>query len=293
MEKRGICIVCSSKMYKTFDRRNFEYFQCPGCRHVTTFPYPTASEIKKHYQQGFKEGNYRVVREHTEAYSSAMNKIGSLIENFFSEHSRSISASSILDVGCFTGEFLYGMSQRGAETYGVELQEEAAKIAEKRLGGRIYNEDILDENFSLHNNEFDIITLLGIIEHVTDPVYLLKRVSKLLKPSGLLVIQIPNSASLFSRIMGRYWPAYIPVEHIHIFSSQSLLTVLNAVGFRNIVFKRHWKTLPISYIYGMFKTFSPVVYRLLRPLYTILPRGIKDICLPFYLGETIVFANFK
>lgn len=276
-----------------FDYREFGYFRCPECRHVTTFPYPTQSQMKAHYQRGFKEGNYKVAREHSEVYQSAMNKLSRLIENFLFEHDRSLSTSSILDIGCFTGEFLYHMSQRGAETYGVELQEEAAKIAEKKLPGKIFNEDILSAKFSLCNRQFDIITLLGVIEHVTDPIHLLKRASKLLKANGLLVIQTPDSTSLFPRMMRKYWPPYTPVEHIHIFSRQSLFIILHKLGFKSSVFKWHWKTLSISYVYGMFQTFGPEFYRIFRPLYTILPRGVRNIRLPFYIGETIVFVILK
>jgi cyclopropane fatty-acyl-phospholipid synthase-like methyltransferase len=48
----------------------------------------------------------------------------------------------VLDVGCFTGELLVLLADRGAAVYGVELQAEAVKLANERLGGRVVQTDI-------------------------------------------------------------------------------------------------------------------------------------------------------
>jgi len=285
------CVVCSSKIYKIFDRRKFNYFRCPACKHVTTYPYPTESQIKQHYSQGFKTGNYQVARKYSDIYTSNMNKFIKIVKTALLKQGKSIKDVSVLDIGCFTGEFLYKIAKEGANVCGIELQDEAVKIAIKKFPGKIIKANILDDNIALFKHQFDIVTLLGVIEHVTDPIKLLKRASELLKPQGLLMIQTPNSSSCYAKLMKKYWPSYTPIEHIHIFSNKSLFIALKKSGFKNIVSKRHWKKLSISYSQGMLRTFGPEFYKISKPIFNILPSFIMEKPLPIYIGEMIVLAN--
>lgn len=290
MTETNSCIVCSSKMRKMFDYKNFDYLKCSNCRHVTTYPYPTQSQIEEHYREGFKKGNYNVVREHSSVYEQAMGKMVKMIDDFLRERGRSIKSSLFLDIGCFTGDFLAQVSKMGADAYGVELQEEAVKIAESKLPGRIFNENVMSKNVSVGDRKFDIITLLGVVEHVTSPYQLIKRAGELLKPDGVLVVQTPNSSSMISKTLGKYWPPYSPVEHIHLFSTKSLINILNKSGFHNVECKQHWKRLSISYVYNMFETFGPEFYKMFGIFYKAMPKFIRNSRLPFYIGETMCFA---
>ncbi len=286
------CIVCCCEMKKIFDYQTFTYSRCPACQHVTTLPYPSALQIQEHYSAGFKEGNYNTMRKHSDVYMLTMAKFVKLIKSYYGKQGRSLEELSVLDVGCFTGEFLCSMQSEGCDVYGVEYQKEAAEIANKKLPGKIINADILEDDFFPPQNEFDIITLLGVLEHVADPVSLIERVTAWLKKDGLLMIQTPNSSSILARFMRKYWPPYAPIEHIHLFSHKSLFAVLSRCGFKNIATKKHWKSLSVSYVYSMFKTFGPEFHKILKPFYSILPAFIVNRRLPFYAGETIVLANF-
>jgi hypothetical protein len=93
--------------------------------------------------------------------------------------------------------------------------------------------------------------------------------------------------------MGKHWPPYTPVEHIHLFSKQSLKTLLEMHGFKNIHYKAHWKTLSISYVHSMLKTFSPEFHRNSKSIFDILPKFITEIKMPFYIGEVILFASIN
>ena len=287
------CITCQSKMNKMFGCHSFYYFRCPACRHVMTLPYPTMAQIQEHYSLAFEGGNYNTARKHADVYMSAMNNFVKLIKKYLERQGRSLNNLTVLDVGCFTGEFLDCMHQQGADVYGIEYQQQAAEIANQKLPGKIIRADILNDSFSLPISEFDIITLLGIVEHVIDPLRLIQRVIPWLKQDGLLIIQTPNSSSFLARIMGKYWPPYTPVEHIHLFSIKSLKEMLKRTGFENIHFKAHWKTLSISYVFSMLKTFSPKFHKSSKPFFNILPKFITEIKMPFYIGEIVLFASIK
>lgn len=288
-----VCVICRSEMNKMFDYHSFNYFRCPTCRHVMTLPYPTNLQLQEHYDQAFEDGNYNTARKHEDVYMSAMNKFVKLIKMHFDKQGRSLNNLTALDVGCFTGEFLYCMHQQGADVYGIEYQQQAAKIANQKLPGRIVNADVLNDSFSLPLPEFDVITLFGVVEHVIDPVGLIERMVPLLKKNGLLMIQTPNSSSMLARLMGKYWLPYTPVEHIHLFSTKSLEKTLRRNMFENIIFKAHWKTLSIAYAHSMLKTFGPKFYRISKSFFDILPKFITEIRMPFYIGEVILFASIQ
>ncbi len=291
--RQTTCIICQSEINKIFDYHSFCYFRCPVCRHVMTLPYPATPQIQEHYGRAFEEGNYNTARKHTDVYMSAMNKFVKLIKIHFDKQNCSLNNLAVLDVGCFTGDFLYCMQQQGANVYGIEYQQQAAKIANQKLPGKIINADVLNDSFSLPLPDFDIITLLGVVEHVVDPIRLIERIIPLLKKNGLLMIQTPNSSSVLARLMGKYWPPYTPVEHIHLFSTKSLKIMLKRTGFENISFMAHWKTLSIAYVFSMLKTFSPEFYRISKSFFNILPRFITEIRMPFYIGEVILFARIQ
>lgn len=285
------CIICSSEMSTMFKYRTFNYLRCPQCQHVVTLPYPTQAQIEQHYRSGFKEGNYRTAREYADVYQSAMIRLAGVVEKYLARRGKFIKGLSVLDIGCFTGEFLLAMQRQGADVYGVELQDEAVRIADKQLPGKIIQADILNDNFKLPQSQFDLITLLGIIEHVTDPIGLVEKASNFLKPGGILVIQTPDSSSFVARIMRRFWPCYTPIEHIHLFSRRSLAMLLESFGYKNISFKSHVKILSIAYAYAMLQTFGPEFYKLLRPFYKISPSFIRNSVIPIYIGEIIAVAE--
>lgn len=273
-----------------FSYRSFEYWRCPQCAHVTTFPYPTTEQIIAHYKSGFADTNYRNVREHAATYRGAMHDLLMRITHELEQRGRPSRGATLLDVGCFTGEFLEVAAQEGIDGYGIELQEEAVAIAQERLPGRIQCVDVMRDDPSFPIGQFDVVTLLGIVEHVTDPLRLIRRSRELLAPGGLLFVQTPNAEAFLATIMRRYWPPFAPVEHIHIFSRSSLRRALEREGFARITTRRHVKRLTPSYVYGMLRMFGPELRPLAAPFYYALPKMAREMSLPFYVGEMTMAA---
>jgi SAM-dependent methyltransferase len=256
---------------------------------VSTYPLPDPAALDAHYSTKFRDGNYRLLQAYTEQYRRVYDGFAQILARKLKARGQSLRGQTILDIGCFTGEFLELLRQRGADVYGLELQSEAVSIAGGKLPGRIFKADVFSDNFP--QIPCDIVTLMGVIEHVTDPVKLLRRSSSLLKEDGILMLQTPDSTSLLAGIMGKFWPPYEPVEHIHLFGRKSLERILLELGYGNIEFRPHWKKLPISYVYSMLRNFGPELYRLVGPFYRFLPRFVTGRSFPFYIGEMIVIAQ--
>lgn len=278
-------------MHRMFTYRTFSYLRCPQCAHVTTLPYPTTAQIVRHYQDAFRSRNYRTVRERAPIYRDAMGRLLDLLERELVARGMTFNGASLLDIGCFTGEFLEAARERGVDGYGVELQDEAVAIANERLPGRVQRADVMADALEFPRAQFHIVSLLGVVEHVTDPVKLLRRVRELLAPGGICFIQTPNAEAFFATLLRRYWPPYAPIEHIHLFSRTSLVRVLSQEGFVAITTRRHVKRLTSEYVYDMLPSFGPEFRPFLTPMYRLLPTAARQTPLPFYIGEMAVIAS--
>jgi 2-polyprenyl-3-methyl-5-hydroxy-6-metoxy-1,4-benzoquinol methylase len=278
------CCVCGTAQRPLFRYRGHRYHRCPRCGLVSTWPVPDDATIAAHYARKFAAGNYELRRRFEQEYQAVERQYLELLQPRLR-----VPHPSVLDVGCFTGCFLQLLERQGWDVYGLELQPEAVAVASGRLPGRIFQADLHGDRFP--QRRFDVVSLLGVVEHVTDPMRLLGRCAELLAPGGTLIVQTPNSGSLLARVMGRYWPLYEPVEHIHLFSRRSLQEAVARVGLRDVRVRSHWKPLPVAYVYEMLQTFGPEFHRLLTPLHRTLPRAARAASLPFYMGELILLAE--
>lgn len=134
----------------------------------------------------------------------------------------------LLDVGCGNGEFINYMKRNGWQTVGIDFDKEAVNAAKSR------NLDVKSGNLNEQKfpaNNFDAITIAHVIEHIYDPVELLKECFRILKPGGKLVIATPNNESLGHRYFKENWRGLEPPRHIHVFSTNSLIRVIYKSGF--------------------------------------------------------------
>jgi 2-polyprenyl-3-methyl-5-hydroxy-6-metoxy-1,4-benzoquinol methylase len=283
------CIVCDKNQNLIFKYKNYRYYRCQNCLLVSTYPLPKKEDFIKHYKKGFEEGNYNSERIFADEYNSVYVKMADILEDTLKKRGENLKLKKVLDIGCYTGEFLEILNKRGADVYGLELQKDAVMIANKKLPGRVKEVDIMKYNFS--REKYDIVSLIGVIEHVTDPNKLIKKCSKILNKNGIIFIQTPNSSSFLEKILGKYWPPYSPIEHIHLFGRKSLSFILKENDFEYELFKNHYKILAIGYVYNIMGVFGPEFKSKLKYFSKILSNS--KIKLPFYVGEFIAIAYKK
>lgn len=133
----------------------------------------------------------------------------------------------LLDVGSGSGDFLLRMRARGWNVLGVEPDPVAAASA------RAKDLDVRDgmlADAAFPDDTFDAIVLSHVIEHVHDPVALLRECGRVLRPGGVLVLMTPNLRSVGHRRFGADWRGLEPPRHLHVFSVSSLAACVRAVG---------------------------------------------------------------
>lgn len=125
----------------------------------------------------------------------------------------------LLDVGCGNGEFIARMRALGWTVAGVEPDPQAVSHARSR-GLQVFSGIISDVPSSAR---YDVITLSHVIEHVIDPVELLRECRNRLRPgTGRLMITTPNLESLGHWWFRRYWRGLEVPRHMSVFSPRAL-----------------------------------------------------------------------
>jgi 2-polyprenyl-3-methyl-5-hydroxy-6-metoxy-1,4-benzoquinol methylase len=133
----------------------------------------------------------------------------------------------LLDVGCGSGDFLLRMRARGWDVLGVE-PDPVASAAARRSGLNVRDGMLTDAAFA--DDTFDAIVLSHVIEHVHDPITLLRECGRVLRPGGVLVMMTPNLTSVGHRRFGADWRGLEPPRHLHVFSVGALAACVQRVG---------------------------------------------------------------
>ena len=146
-------------------------------------------------------------------------------------------AKDVLDVGCATGYLAGALREQGCRVWGVEVDAEAARVAaevcEQVVVGDLAHLD-LDE--ALGGRRFDVVVLGDVLEHLLDPLPVLRASRGLLAPGGSVCISVPNvahGAVRLSLLAGRW--EYRPLgllddTHVRFFTREGLDRLLRAAG---------------------------------------------------------------
>lgn len=159
---------------------------------------------------------------------------------------------SILDVGSGRGELLAAAKAEGiSRVVGLELSTAMIEYAKDKFGVEVVAEVI--EEYATHTDEkFDVVVLNAVLEHVYNPDSMIDACAKLMKPSGILYIDIPNEEHLLAIIGGivnrirkrpeifNLSPTFTPY-HVFGFSKKSLQILLLKHGFQIERYRVHAK----------------------------------------------------
>lgn len=137
----------------------------------------------------------------------------------------------LLDVGFGTGSNLRRMQELGWQVEGVDVDENAVRNARAK-GLRVHLGSVAEQKFP--DNTFEAVTMSHVIEHVPNPIGLLRECYRILKPGGRLLVVTPNASSWGHRLYADAWLGLEPPRHLHIFSGAPLRATLMAAGFGKI-----------------------------------------------------------
>ena len=217
------CIICHNNrnFSKYLEKDGIVYIRCLDCGLIFKRKLIETDEIRKTYDDkkyfsGYL-GNYK-------EFIKIFNQMLNLIE----KHKNS---GKILDIGCGLGLFLYLAKKRDWEASGIEISKFASNFAKTKLKLNVINSDNLD---CFQDNFFDVIVVNHVLEHIENPLVILKQIKKKLNINGILFIGVPNIKGLFPRFQKENWPSLQPFAHIYQFTPKTLKLLLQKIGFEPI-----------------------------------------------------------
>jgi SAM-dependent methyltransferase len=228
------CKLCGSnwitKLY-TSQRYTFKVGRCRQCGLTFVLDQIGLAALKEMYSDeedflGFTNAvsNEKVWRRH--------DKVLCEIRQWLEMSER---VPRLLDVGAGSGHFLNRARQSGFEIYGTELSEAAVAFAHQRYDITLSLQPLEQDPRTAF---FDVITMWGLIEHVLDPLSMLKQAFRLLRSGGILYIYTPvrclyDDTGLWLARLSRWTQLLdrrITLAHLQLFSVSTIHKILTAIG---------------------------------------------------------------
>ena len=243
------CPVCDgSHCPPAFRVNEHDLFRCGNCGTVFVHPPPTSAQLTELYgREDYYDGARRQeARLRTEALDRARRL----------KHS---GARSVLDVGCAAGYFLDAGRELGLEMSGVE----PGPAANDAVGrGHTVHRKWLGE-LDLGDVRFDAVTLWEVVEHVVDPIQLLRAAVSLVRPGGILALSTPSMSGLPARLLGARFPMVTPPEHLTLLTRESAELLLRKCELEPIRITS-FSNLGPEQLRAGFNRFIPEQFRALR-----------------------------
>lgn len=221
----------------------YRVLTCARCDTAYTFPRPDEDALTQSYARGIyrdpEGGRFFLI-------DAALNW---LQEMRLREIGHFKIGGDLLDVGCGKGRFLASARRRGWKVYGVETSPGQIAQARVRYDLQVFRGGLPD--IGLPDGTCDIVTAWHVLEHVSDPAAALAEIRRILRSDGVFVMEVPNFASLQSRLGRELWFHLDVPRHLLHFSPTSLERLLREQGFQ-IVERRFLS--PELGLYGMLQT---------------------------------------
>ena len=236
---------------KEFGTALGDIVRCPVCTHMQLDRFPSDEELDAAYETA--ESDAYVEEEAGQRYSFA--SVLERVERYAPER------GAILDVGCWVGFLLAEARERGwREAIGIEPSTFASSYARERLGLDVRTEDLFEAR--LPKGHFDVVVMGDVLEHLTRANAALDRVTELLRPGGLLALELPDAGSRVAKLLGPRWWSVIPT-HVHYFTRASAETILRRHGYEPVYVATDPKSFTVRYYLDKGGGYMPALSRAL------------------------------
>ncbi len=234
------CVLCDRSRGRTlyevesaaeaFKNRKFEIVRCHDCGLVSTQPRLSEEGLRDCYPEAYYSKDRLRLKSFLEDDVPWLRRADRL-----EKYSR---GGSILDIGCGSGGFLGSLDVRRWQKYGVEISPVPAESARRRFNIHVFVGDLQEANFL--DDQFDVITLWHVLEHLPNAFEVLKEIKRILKKGGVLLMAVPNFESLERKLTKDKWYHFDIPRHLFHFSPETIGKMLCKADFK-ILKVRHFE----------------------------------------------------
>lgn len=274
--KHITCKICRSHRFKNRIKRGemnfglpgmFYYYECAECGSLNLSNIP--KDLLRYYPREYMSGleGYKNLKLFASAIIYKMyvngrpeqNLIKKIVEKLLGKytmfslvdvllrlsHKTSFKGTSLLDVGANDGKFLKKIRLLSFEKLiGIDPFMDSSKCLGQKI--KLLKKDI----FSV-NNKFDYVILNHSIEHVRNPIKVMKKLRKVIKDDGIVLIRTPLADSYAFKKYKQDWCHLDAPRHILIFTHKSIEMAANQSRFKivKVIYDAAWDTFGFSELY--------------------------------------------
>ncbi|MBI1829471.1 MAG: class I SAM-dependent methyltransferase [Thaumarchaeota archaeon] len=231
--KDKVCILCKyQKLHliapRARDSVKHKIMKCDKCGHVQLSPIPTLDDDKKFYDENLQDEN---INYHGSIDENRKKSTDDTIRRFELIRKLAPKNGKILEIGSGHGFFLELMRQKGYDITGIEISKEKRRISKKVTSAKVLDIDI---NTQIpHINDFDVMVMFHVLEHIINPIDFLKKIRNLLVSNGKIIVEVPNYNDFQLKLNKYYREFYWQRAHIHYFTPQVLDEIFDQAGLRS------------------------------------------------------------
>jgi 2-polyprenyl-3-methyl-5-hydroxy-6-metoxy-1,4-benzoquinol methylase len=201
----------------------FRLERCLACRLVFVNPQPVDEDLTGLYLR-------KTAESQAEFYASTVSPAQiAEYDRIVGDLTAVAPGGRLLDLGCAAGYFMQRAQRAGFETHGIDLATWVEEVAASRGISNVRSVSLEDARFP--DEWFDVVHSSQVFEHLPRPLDVLKEVRRILKPGGVLYVNVPNYQCL-SIVLGRDdFELNTPPEHVLYFTPATLAELLSRAGF--------------------------------------------------------------
>ncbi|MEK6625370.1 MAG: class I SAM-dependent methyltransferase [Bdellovibrionota bacterium] len=235
------CPLCGSQIELIYENQIgfqeglfFNLYHCSTCDTSVSQPlklyndvydliYANAKKIPA-YARYFNYAENVLTVSHPLAFLAKFEPNYWAVKDFLSSLGRNVK---ILEIGCGLGYLTYALSREGHDVVGVDISQHAVSEAIRRYGDRYICADLnsFAKDFA---NQFDIIILTEVIEHIPEVHAMFQSFNQLLKPNGQILVTTPNKTIYPASVL---WDTELPPVHCWWFSESYMRYLAFRHGF--------------------------------------------------------------
>ena len=228
------CVVCGANVTSHKKSGDFLIVRCSQCGLLHARAETAAPDLENFYQESY----YHAEAGDKSGYFDYLGNEKNLrknADNIFkiAEKYKALNGLKALDIGCAQGFLLSELRDKyKCDVHGVELSQYSANYAKEKFNLDVRT-GILDGS-QFAPETFDVVFIIGTIEHLSDPVAVTKAAFSVLKKGGLFIITTIDTSG--------YFPLYSikPPEHLFYFDHSNLNLMLEKAGFHNVLTKTYF-----------------------------------------------------
>lgn len=227
--KYTFCPICSSRRIAVeLHKFDMTMLRCRECGAVFTSPQPPTVQVLSRYVEQWFEREY-LPSYNIDPQNPSLEHLAPRFAPEFALIERFRQNGRVLDVGAGAGLFLFHAREHGWQPHGVEISGYGPAYAKRHFDLDIIQGDLLHAQFP--DQHFDVVMLQDTIEHVPDPLALVREIHRILRNGGAIVLSTPNYQSLSRRVFRQHWALISPAEHLFLFTMRSILQLFQRSGF--------------------------------------------------------------